>query len=43
MRAIDVTRYTYHLVSSRDEDPVVIVSYDDKSDVGGEVFASRRS
>ena len=38
MRTLEVTRYTYHLFSSRDEDAVVVFLYDDKDDVVGEAF-----
>lgn len=38
MRSAEVTRYTYHLFSSRDEDAVVVFLYDDTNDVVGEAF-----
>ncbi len=38
MRTVQITKYTYHLFSSRTEDAVVLLLYDDKHDVAGEVF-----
>ena len=38
MRTSEIVKYTYHLFSSRDDDPAVIYLYDAKSDVVGEVF-----
>ena len=31
-RTAEVVKYTYHLFSSRDDDPVVIFLYDERSD-----------
>ncbi len=38
MRVVEITKYTYHLFSSRTEDAVVLFLYDEKHDVAGEVF-----
>ena len=38
MPTVEVTKYTYHLFSSRTEDAVTLLLYDEKHDVAGEVF-----
>lgn len=38
MRTVEITKYTYHLFSSRTEDAVMLFLYDDKHDVAGQVL-----